>query len=80
MPLWLSLVGRTFDSHTVDQGSSPGGDRPKSLKEVVTVPLPTLGIYIIVFANVMSSSNRSKRKLTLTDFLKTIVRLIKNVL
>ena len=35
--MWLN--GRTFASHAGDWGSMPGRDRPKSLKQVVTVPL-----------------------------------------
>ena len=34
---------KTPKSHAGDRNSSPGRDRPKSLKQVVTAPLPTLG-------------------------------------
>ena len=39
--------GRAFASHSVDRGSIPGRDRPKSLKQEVTAPVPnrvTVGI------------------------------------
>ena len=32
--------GRAFAWHSRDQGSIPGRERPKSLKQVVTAPLP----------------------------------------
>ena len=37
-PRWLS--GRAFASCAGDRGLIPGRDRPKSLKQVVTAPLP----------------------------------------
>ena len=38
----LSLLGdRAFASHTGDWGSIPSCDRPKSLKKVVSAPLPS---------------------------------------
>ena len=35
--------GRAFASHVGDRGSTPGWDRPKSLKQVVTASLPNAG-------------------------------------
>ena len=37
-PRWRK--GRSFASHTGDRGSIPGRDKPKSLKQVMTAPLP----------------------------------------
>ena len=38
LPRWRR--GRSFASHVGDLGSIPGRDQPKSLKQVVTAPLP----------------------------------------
>ena len=37
-PRWRNV--RAFASHAGDRGSIPGRDRPNSLKQVVTAPLP----------------------------------------
>ena len=37
LPPWLS--GRLFNSHAGYRGSNPGRDTPKSIKQVVTIPL-----------------------------------------
>ena len=34
-------IGRALALHAEDLGSIPGRDKPKSLKQVVTAPLPT---------------------------------------
>ena len=46
MPRWLR--GRAFDSQAVDRGSIHGRNVYKSLKQVVTAPLPNARHYVRV--------------------------------
>ena len=38
-PRWLSC--KAFTSQTEERGSIPGGNKPESLKQVVTAPMPS---------------------------------------
>ena len=61
-PRWRT--GRAFASHAGDRDSIPDRDRPKSLKQVVTVRLPNARQQVRVSANLGNNHYKGLARVT----------------